>query len=601
MKKTISALSALAMAIAGITSIAHANQINTGGTKGAYHGTFCAPLQKVLKKSQFDYSCATSAGSRENIQRVTGDPSQIGFAQYDVFALESKMLGDDHHFAMIRDDIARECLFMVTKNKEFTNFGEISAYAKHLRFILPPQKSGSAATFEYLQQIDPEGLGRASDIENAASTDEAALPLFCGGRMNRLCAFKTSSLPEGLSPGKKKWRFKLKKTISALSALAMAIAGITSIAHANQINTGGTKGAYHGTFCAPLQKVLKKSQFDYSCATSAGSRENIQRVTGDPSQIGFAQYDVFALESKMLGDDHHFAMIRDDIARECLFMVTKNKEFTNFGEISAYAKHLRFILPPQKSGSAATFEYLQQIDPEGLGRASDIENAASTDEAIQKALSADDTVTLFVQFPDPDNARFKRIKKLDGHFIPVIDRRILRQTAGGKKVYYAEETEITNPKAAKNSGPVVTACTPMVVFTGSPSRMERAGAKQDHKDLIATLKAIKQEELRPSQGFFKTLWKKTKALSATSVDKLMDMSEKAREAAGPMMERAKEKAHEAMDKAKPMLERAKEKAHEVMDKAQPYVERAKEKAKELGHRAKEEAEEMMDKAKEKLQ
>ena len=46
-------------------------------------------------------------------------------------------------------------------------------------------------------------------------------------------------------------------------------------------------------------------------------------------------------------------------------------------------------------------------DKARLGKAKAVSNAASTEDAIREALSADDTVSLFVQFADPDNARFE--------------------------------------------------------------------------------------------------------------------------------------------------------------------------------------------------
>ncbi len=360
--------------------------------------------------------------------------------------------------------------------------------------------------------------------------------------------------------------------IAGLAALLVFAA--TAVASANQINTGGRTGAYFGRFCPELQAALKQSAFDYECVTSQGSRENLQRVVADPTQIGFSQLDVYALENTILGDEGLFETIRTDLGRECLFMITKNPEIKTLGEVSALADGLRFILPPEKSGSAATFEFLQQVDPDGLGRATSVRYAASTDEAIEAALSANDAVTLFVQFPDPENARFKLIEKLGGHAIPVLSRAILRQEVGGEKIYFAQETEIANPKWLSTSPKVITACTPIVLFTGKSARIEDATARKDHEDLIRTIRAIPADELQPKVGFFKRIWKKTKELSAKSVEKMIELSEKAREKAGPALESAKEKGKELMEKAGEMAEQAKEKGKELMEKA-------KEKAKEV--------------------
>lgn len=367
---------------------------------------------------------------------------------------------------------------------------------------------------------------------------------------------------------------------------------------ASQINTGGRTGAYFGRFCPELKTALKKSAFDYECALSKGSRENLQRVVSDPTQIGYSQFDVFALEKTILGGENLFTTIRADLGNECLFMVTKNRQITNFGEVAALAASLRFILPPEKSGSAATFEFLQQIDPNGLGLATSVSHAASTDEAIEQALASNDAVTLFVQFPDPENARFKLIDKLEGHAIPVIDRNILRQQIGGEKVYYAEETEISNPKWLKSSDRVITACTPMVLFTGNSSRVEDSTARRDLDDLVKTVRALKADDLRPKEGFFKRMWRKTKRLSAKSVEGIVDLSEKAREKAAPTLEAAKKKSKELMEKAGPALEAAKEKSKELIEQAGPALETAKEKGKELMEKAGDLAEQAKEKGKE---
>lgn len=347
---------------------------------------------------------------------------------------------------------------------------------------------------------------------------------------------------------------------SFVVVLAAGLA-VTVPALAGQINTGGETGAYHATFCPPVIKALAKNKFDFTCNASDGSLENIQRTTGDPAQVGFTQLDVFSLESDNLGNQALFTRIRSDIARECLFLVTRNRGVTNFGQVASVASQLHFILPPQKSGSAGTFQLLQRIDPEGLGLARNVTYASSVDEAINQALGSQDAVTLFVQFPDPTNARFKAITKQGGNIIPVIDRSILRQEADGEKIYFAEETEITPAKWNKSAEKIVTACTPMLLFTGASDRIADTNARKDQDDLVRTLRGLAVEDLRPKESTLTVLWRKTKALSATSVEKLMDLTDKAREQAKPTIDAA-------MKKAKDMAEDAKKQGQILIDKAQ---------------------------------
>ena len=72
-----------------------------------------------------------------------------------------------------------------------------------------------------------------------------------------------------------------------------------------------------------------------------------------------------------------------------------------------------------------------------------------------------------MQFADPDSARFALVGKLGGHFVPVIDRTILRQEVDGQKIYFAQETQVENAHWTKAGRKVVTACTP---WSCSPAR-----------------------------------------------------------------------------------------------------------------------------------
>src|SRR5262249_33944777 len=166
---------------------------------------------------------------------------------------------------------------------------------------------------------------------------------------------------------------------------------------------------------------------------------------------------------------------------------------------------LRFILPPANSGSVGTFQFLRSIDADGLGKAKTVTHAASAEEAIRETLSADDTVTLFVEFADPEGEHFGLVGKLGGHIVPVTDRTILRQEVGGKKIYFAQETQVEESQWTKSGKKVVTACTPLVVFTGAPERVQGEQAKKDHEDLIRTVSALKSGSLVPEEPPFHRL------------------------------------------------------------------------------------------------
>ncbi|MFM9938250.1 MAG: hypothetical protein ACKVP7_01990 [Hyphomicrobiaceae bacterium] len=348
---------------------------------------------------------------------------------------------------------------------------------------------------------------------------------------------------------------------------------------ANDINTGDPNGAYHSTFCPRVEGELKKARFAHTCKTSQGTAENIKRVLADPKQVGFGQLDILALEGVLSGTAPPITVMRRDDARECLFAVTRNKDVQSYGHLAANAAKLRFILPPEGSGSAATFKFLRSIDVEGLGKATQVTHAKDTDEAIRQALAADDTATLFVQFPDPDNARFKLVSEQGGHFVPVIDRAILRPQIGNEKIYFAQETQVANADWIKAGVKVVTACTPLAIFTGSPERITDAKALQDHKDLIATVRALKPEVLLPPEGTFARFWRRTRELSGSGTEELVKLSEEAREKALPYFERAKQATEKALEAAKPALDKAAEESKRL-------IEKAKEEAKDLLDKAK---------------
>jgi hypothetical protein len=369
----------------------------------------------------------------------------------------------------------------------------------------------------------------------------------------------------------------MQRSIRSLAALC-ALWSVGSEAAATQINTADAAGAYHSTFCPRLETQLKQTGFSFTCKTSQGTGENLKRVVADPRQIGYGQLDILMLDGA-LAPGSPVAVLRNDDIRECLFAVTRNKDIQAWGDIAVGAPALRFILPPEQSGSAATFRYLRYVDATGLGRARTIIHAASADEAILQALSADDTVTLFVQVPDPDNARFRLVADLGGHFVPVIDRAILRPQINGQKIYFAQETQVANAGWTTSGTRLVTACTPLAVFTGAPERIADRKAREAHQNLVATVRAFRPDALLPAETTFARFVKRTKELSATGAEGLLQLSEDARTRSGPLMERAKQVGGQALEASQPGLDKAKEMGQQLYD------------------RAKQEAREIIDKAK----
>ena len=357
-------------------------------------------------------------------------------------------------------------------------------------------------------------------------------------------------------------------------ALAVTIGVLVAFgtpASANWINTGAADQLYHRTFCPLLANQLKLAQFDFTCTPSTGTRENIERVLADPRQLGYAQLDVFHLISGQLRARSALSIVRHDDVRQCLYAVTRNPQLTNWGELAANAQRLRFILPAADSDSAVTFQFLRSIDPSGLGRAQQISHTPSIQSAIQQGLSADDTVSLFVAFPDADSAQFALTNEQGGHVVPVIDRAILRQEAAGRKVYFPQETQVENLHWIRSGRKIVTACTPMLVFTGSADNVAQDRARNDHTDLIRSLAALNASALVPEEGVFSKLWKRTKQLSASGTEKLLEATEQARAKARPYTDKAMATAKETAAQAKQATERA-------GDAARPYLDKSKEAA-----------------------
>lgn len=318
---------------------------------------------------------------------------------------------------------------------------------------------------------------------------------------------------------------------------AIAAASLVSAAYGQQagdraIYTGGAKGAYHGLFCPPIPGVLDKAYFQgYHCATSAGTVDNMKRVAANPRAIGFAQLDVFTREQREHPDQFGKLVVVRQLACEGLWMVTRNDALTDYGRVLGLARRIQFVLPPEESGSSASFKFLQSSDPDGLGRATHMRYAQSTTDMLnQVANSKSGDVGFFVQFADPTNATIKKIVDSGLHVIPVVSRQIMALKNGEDSVYQVQTFDLTEAGFFVKAKEVTTACTPTVIFTGSPDAFPASdkNARDDQHDLIQKVREVPDNDFLPRQSTVAAIIKSAKHVGGRALDEMMAATDLAR-------------------------------------------------------------------------
>jgi hypothetical protein len=332
----------------------------------------------------------------------------------------------------------------------------------------------------------------------------------------------------------------MKRLLLTASLLGLAAApALAQAPNPKAINTGGPQGAYHTLFCPPFPPALTRVYFTgYECTTSRGTLENIDRVLRAPTSIGFAQLDVYAREaSRRAGEFQRLTVIRRDIACEGLWMITRNERLQNLGDVQGFARRINFIVPPRESGSTASFMFLRETDPDGLGRApeTNIRFARDATDMIQQvASSTDGSVGFFVQFADPTNANIKLIVERDLRVIPVVSRELLRARVDDEAVYQVQEFALTEGGFLGIGGrarTATTACTPVAVFTGSVEAVTAGTARDDQRDLIQRVREVPSAQLLPQQSAIARLISGARRTSQQAVDGMVNAAEAAKRAA----------------------------------------------------------------------
>jgi len=322
---------------------------------------------------------------------------------------------------------------------------------------------------------------------------------------------------------------KMKHLALAAAFLVASVSGAFAQGKVKAVYTGGDKGAYHTLFAPPVLDALGKAYFKgYALSTSAGTVDNIKKVLANPQSIGFAQLDVYARQALAAPDDFKKLVLIRQVACEGLWMVTKG-DLDDFGKVLGMARRVQFVLPPDGSGSAATFNYIKQIDPEGLGRARNVRYSQSATDMLNQVANSKDDVGLFVQFADPENANIKLIVDKGLKVIPVVSREIVAAKAGDTAVYQIQSYSLTSGGWVSSGKQATTACTPVVIFTGNPDVFSNRDDKDDQLDLIKKIREVPDADMLPKEGRIAALMRNAKVLAGPAINDLIAATNLARE------------------------------------------------------------------------
>ncbi len=303
-----------------------------------------------------------------------------------------------------------------------------------------------------------------------------------------------------------------------LVALPLVVGLAATPVLAQQIHAGSPTGSYTNDFCPKVEEALKAQYFEHRCTTSEGSADNVARVLANPGDVALGQFDVVAAAADE--NPGKLAMVDPGIGLECLYAVTSE---TSVESLRGLSPRMPVALPSARSGSTATFQYLQSLD-EGLAQMRNISHYDSALEAVQAVINGDAALAFFVQFPNTKNPVFQTINEAELKFVPVINRQILRREVAGQAVYQPQEVVVTpagllGSLMGRQPQKVVTSCMPVVLFTGTPEQFPESGnERQDQQDLIGQLAGVQP----PSGGDWRDTLSNAVALSRERAQQFID-------------------------------------------------------------------------------
>jgi len=330
-----------------------------------------------------------------------------------------------------------------------------------------------------------------------------------------------------------------RSTIGALATIAvLTVGGITAVeaqqTNARAIYTAGQFGAYHILFCSAIVSELEKARFTgYACTPSGGTPDNISKVLASPRSVGLAQLDLFARWSLEHAEAARSLVVVRTLACEGLWIVTRSNDMggVTFGQIVGAARSVQFAVAD--GGSRASFDFLQKIDPNGLGRARKVRIVDDATAVIDEVAFGNAAVGFFVQFADPTNPNIKLLHERKLRTVPVVNRVLVAAKVGDTPVYQVKTFSLTETGMLTDHSKATTACTAAVIITGAPDSIADRRDADDQRAMINAIKAAPDAAFLP-KGRLARLISNTRTIGGPVLNEMLrayDVARKKAEAA----------------------------------------------------------------------
>ena len=333
-------------------------------------------------------------------------------------------------------------------------------------------------------------------------------------------------------------RSVLLATVAVIGLVFAAIPNSAFAADPDELVWGGGQpaaSAYSGKYVPYIIEQLDKARLSgYEWGgVSDGTAFNAEKVTDHPTHIGAGQLDILKrIKGKPIlgreGVNYSFTVIKENLGPECLYLVTKDKNYTTLGHVVGNAWDVSIATGGEKSGSFGSLQVLQEKFPDLKDVT--VAHVGGNDKIIEAVTTSKHPFGFFVMRPDPTNQIFKTIIDNGLTLVPVLDFEL-------EDTYTFPDLKIANSGIMSDAVYHTTACTSVALITGDPSTVavDNTRAKRRLEETIARMGALSSDIMLQEATAKFTTWRdyadSFRAVGSDQLAKLKQASANAFEAA----------------------------------------------------------------------